>query len=773
MEDSPTKFTSVKKITPPTVESTINQRPRRKIKHKFIKCNRDSPEKVCTETEANIDVAAIDSDVWDASTSQATVPKTKNQSKYNSKKNARPSGRQNRRKNSVPDIEDSNLQMVEIIDDPSDDPNVSIEEIIETCVLDAEEYQRMIASSKQASNDSSSNTTTSVTDQSDGLLTPSDKANSIAQCKQNSCERQISVGLIDCMKDKNMFKHLTDDRKVDDKKEQNTFEGVFDKSIDEVKEKVDIKPSTEFCSPIRTRRVTRLSMRRPTDTKLSSPLHQSPKSKIEGVQTTETTNMTELPTLATVEKIDNSSELAEAIIKIESSADTSLIKSETDVILPISDTAATTTIQVDVSEISNEISDELVHTTEVYIDSSQVISELKVKTIEDYDSMADIKLENTQCEVKATENELRPVLNEELEVTSTDTVKSSPESECNDRLIGVEKAKEKVKIKKERKRTSEKHIVQSSNVHERPQSSSIDLQTLPENQSTEQNKDDFINYMEKKFQDSDSSKQMQRTIADESECIRKLDSSGEIVKSEKKKKNKESHSDNKSKRTSDSSKKSEKSFDSPSTHKSSNSKPSSSDKRSRDSKDLQTKKSHKRDNSCNRSEKDIAMDQLKALEQKTSKINKSTSNSHHIHKESSEKSRDASMKSKMKSTPDTTKVKSKPKEMLSNDPKDEKSSSSKVLLDPQGSSNRKSQQQTTLTNRPSNKSNRSGTDVILSECYLPKQVKYDESLYSIEALKAAQAAQEEQMKADAEVARKAKEILAAKEVCETVWRCSH
>lgn len=754
---SPTKLTNVKKVTPPPVESTINQRPRRKIKHKFIKCNRESLETV-TDAEANVEdvVVAVAAkteldDLSDATTSQATKPKIKNHQKLTTKKNVRLSGRQNRSKDSVSDIDDSNLQMVEIIDDPSDDPNVSIEEIIETCVLDAEEYQRMVTCSKQVCNDSSSNTTTSVTDLSDvSFIISTDKTNFNSQCIQNSCERQISVGLVDCMKNKNIVKHLAlDERKMDDKNKSHTFEGVFNKSSDDVQEKVDIKPTTEFCSPIRTRRVTRLSTmsaHRSLLTQLSLPKPLSPKIKIEGVQL-ENFNILEDTTTAT---------------KTESSSDINKCENEDEI---LASSAHPQTLKIEQSDMSNEITKDT-ETAEGHKDLTVISGdELKVEALE---NSGEIKLDNSQSE-KDADDDLKS------KTIATEPVKISQESGCNNWLTNDNKTKERTKLKKERKRNSQKQDRSLSIGEEKSQLSSNKSQTASENQSTEQNKTDFITFMEKKFQDSDPSKQMQRTIADDGDCsVQNQETLGDIVKIEKSKKKKDSHSDkdNKSKRSSDAGKKSEKSFDSQSTHKSSSSKSSStSDKKSKDSKlaepkvkhhsseqDLQTKKSHKRDNSCNRSEKEIAMEQLKAIEQKTANRNKPTSLSH---KDPSEKARDASVKSKTKPTPEITKVKSKTKEIVSNDPKDDKAPNSKNLLD-QGSSNRKSQQQATSANRPS-KSNRSGTDFILSECYLPKQVKYDESLYSIEALKAAQAAQEEQIKADAEAAKKAKEILAAKE----------
>lgn len=757
MEDtqSPTKLTNAKKNTPPTVESTINQRPRRKIKHKFIKCNRDSPDKVIGADYVDDVSDLTDLDMWIPSTSQATIPKTKTQPKHNSKKNARLSGRQNRCKESVTDIDDSSLQMVEIIDDPSDDPNVSIEEIIETCVLDAEEYQRMVNCT-----DSVSNTTNSVADLSDGNLSSAEKA--MSQCIQNSCDRQISVGLVDCMKDKNMLKRLTlDERNVDDTDQNNTIDDVLNKSLDEVKEIVEIQPSTEFCSPIRTRRVTRLSTRRPTDTKLISSLQPSPKSKIEAFQSTEVSKINELQTPVNVERSENQTNLEETIIKIDSidSGDISTNKCEnTEKVMEI-------TISTDSQEkcaMPNENkTDELTNTSEVRENSSEIFVE---------EIAAEIRLEHSQCEIEADDISSLPVLKQDPDIVSTgsvDTVQITEESECEERVISSEKAKERIKIKKERKRISEKHNVNFLNEEEKPQ-------TLSESQSTEQNKIDFITFMEKKFQDSDPSKQIQHAIADESDGIQKPDSSGDTAKIVKNKKKRDNHSDHKSKRSSDPSKKLSDS------HKScSNSKQSTlSDKRSKDSKDskpaaskgkhnstmpdLPAKKSHKRENPSNRTERDIVMDQLRAIEQKTANRNKSTVNSQHSQKELCEKGRDSSVKSKIKSTPDTIKSKSKTKDIISNDAKDEKSLNSKVVSD-QGSSNRKSQQQTTPASRSNSKSNRCGTDVILSECYLPKQVKYDESLYSIEALKAAQAAQEEQMKIDAEKARKAKEILAVKE----------
>lgn len=763
---SATKLTNAKKVTQPPVESTINQRPRRKIKHKFIKCNRDSPEKTINadtsiDTESNVDdIATVDGrieleDSSDATTSQATKPKIRNSQKFSAKKNVRLIGRQNRSKDNGSDVDESSLQMVEIIDDPSDDPNVSIEEIIETCVLDAEEYQRMVSCSKQISNDSSSNAS------SNGSA--ADKPNFNAQCIQNSCERQISVGLVDCMKNKDMMKHLAlSERKTDDTIKNHTFEGVFhSKSSEAVPEKVDIKPTTEFSAPIRTRRVTRLSsmsVHRPPPMKVSASKPPVLKIKIEAMQLDS----------AKMPEAQNETMLEDATIKTESSVDISVSKCNNEVaILP-------TSANLQESEISHDLrNDELLKTDEDHKESINVfvgdVVEVKVETLGSNDSAAEIKLEHPQSETETDDLKSKS--------TAAEPAKISQESGCNDSLPTDEKSKEKSKSKKERKRTS--LMQDGSQPMGEERTPSAKSQSVPEIQSQEQNKSDFINFMEKKFQDSDPSKQMQRSIADDSDdSAPKPETVGDIVKIEKNKKKKDSHADrdSKSKRTSDSGRKSEKSFDLQSTHKSSSSKSSSSsDKRSKDSKDAsksaepkvkhhstepdaQTKKSHKRDNSCNRSEKEIAMDQLRAIEQKVANRNKLSS---HAHKDSSEKLRDSSTKSKVKSTPESGKLKSKAKEITPSDQKDDKSSSTKMLSD-QGPVNRKSQQQSTPASRPS-KSNRSGTDFILSECYLPKQVKYDESLYSIEALKAAQAAQEEQIKADAEATKKAKEILAAKE----------
>lgn len=762
---SSTKLINVKKVTPSPVESTINQRPRRKIKHKFIKCNRDSPEtsfitEALTECVEEVVVAATSElESSDASTAQATIPRTTNQQKSNSKKNVRLSGRQNQCKDSALDIDDSTLQMVEIIDDPSDDPNVSIEEIIETCVLDAEEYQRTVTGSKEVCNDSSSNTTTSVTEPDDGSLTSADKTNFNTQCIQNSCDKQISVGLVDCMKNKNIFKHLQlDEHNHDDKNSKNTFEGVFNKSSEDVIEKVDIKPTTEFLSPIRTRRVTRLSSmsaRRPTDIKLSTP---SPKNNAEAI--TEATKLTEFQNPIHLKTIDNQTKLEDAITQIETSCDTGFVKCENEVEI-VASLADPRTIELGRSEC---VKDEQLNTTELHNDLIGFGATIKPENIEN----------DATSEINEREIETEGILIlEEQEISEPPGSPKIPqETNCNNRLINDEKTKEKIKLKKERKRTAEKHNIQGE---EKSQSS-----TVPESQTTEQNRSEFITFMENKFQDSDLAKQMQRIVADDSEgSVRRQDSSSDVVKVEKNKKKKDCHADRdiKSKRTSDASKKSEKSFDSESSFKSSNSRSSSScDKRGKDSKDCrpaelkvkqhpseqdsQTRKSHKRDSISNRSEKEIAMDQLNQLRVNEKTVNRNKLTSHSL-KESSERIRDSSVKTKTKSTPDTTKAKSKPKEIVQHDAKDDKSSSSKNVLDP--SSNRKTQPQTTSANRPNSKNNRCGTDFILSECYLPKQVKYDESLYSIEALKAAQAAQEEQIKADAEAAKKAKEILAAKE----------
>lgn len=770
-QQSNAKLSNLKKGTAP-VESTINQRPRRKIKHKFIKCNRDSPEKSFTieslsEVEGNAeDAHSKDPDYSDASTSQASIPKTKNQQKFSSKKVGRPSGRQNRSKDSVPDVDDSMLQMVEIIDDPSDDPNVSIEEIIETCVLDEEEYQRMITCSKDVCNDSSSNTTTtSVTDQSEESLNSSKNK---TLCIQNSCERQISVGLVDCMKNKNILKHFNfDERSAND--DNNSFEEVFEKSLDEVTEKLDIKPTTEFFTPIRTRRVTRLSSmsagRRPADRNVSSPMHLSPKIKIGEIEPLETSTTPQLQDHAEIEISENSIASEDATM-IESCSSESRCEIETEQLVS---TAEPQTIIEESSEASSENTmEELVSSAEVHKGSVDISADVDVEPFESIELSADETIVE-QSKITDIETENPPIRENNSETASEDNVDPSQpqEYECNDQLTTDEKTKEKTKLKKEKKRTSDKHNDRHENqsfAEETPQQTDF----VSENQLTEQNKSDFIDSVEKKLEDSDPPKQI--TVESEGDAP-KIICSGDSVKTEKTKKKRDSHSDkdNKMRRKSESSKKSEKSFDSQSTSKSSSCKLSSSsssstDKRSKDSKESksgESKKSHKRNSSGVRTEKDIIMDQLRLLEQKAANRNNKSTSHIQTNKEASEKPRDPAVKSKIKSTPDATKLKPKPKEIPANEPKDDKSSSLKSASD-QGSLNRK-QSSVTAANRLGGMSSRCGTDFILSECYLPKQVKYDESLYSIEALKAAQAAQEEQIKADAEAAKKAREILAAKE----------
>lgn len=787
------KSANAKKVTQIPVESTINQRPRRKIKHKFIKCNRDSPENVVnTETENIVEVVRTEPEVsLEATTSQVTKPKTKNQQKGSTDKKVRRSGRQNRPKDASVDTDDSNLQMIEIIDDPSDDPNMSIEEIIETCVMDAEEYERMINSSEQVCNDSSSNTATSATDQMDGIEISEEKP---SLSSQNSCEKQITVGLVDCMRNIDIFNQLTlDGENFNDTNKEYSFEGSFNKSTDigEVKEKVDIKPTTEFCSQIRTRRVTRLSSmsaRRPPDPKLSIAKQPAFKIKIEVVQQSVECTPSDAQIAAEDIKSENSTMLEDTVSKAECSSKTSFNE------FNIEQDASSSIIpsnEVKTEVISNEIkTDEpLITVKEEPIAIDANVNLPNDVQMDEPDISEDIKLELSQSPEPAYETCERQISDE----LSTQSVKIIHKSDCDDPLITDSKSKEKTKSRKDKKRTSVNRNFQDSNQsipEEKAQSSPMKSQTALENQTIEQNKRDFISFMEEKFQASDSSKQVQTTIVAESEDnIQKQDTASESVKIEKAKRKKESHSeksssfkDNKSKRTSDSSKKSDKSFDAHSTHskdkqvksESKNSSKTSTllDKRKEkhsksiepkikhhsSEQDSQTKKTNKSDSV--RSEKEIAMDQLKALEQKT--VHRNKTHSQHSNKESSEKCRESTVKPKIKPTVDTTKVKSKSKEIFPHDPKDDKSNNSKTLLD-QGSTSRKSQQPTMTANRPSNKSNRSGTDFILSECYLPKQVKYDESLYSIEALKAAQAAQEEQMKVDAEAARKAKEILAAKE----------
>ncbi|XP_037032827.1 probable histone-lysine N-methyltransferase CG1716 isoform X2 [Bradysia coprophila] len=814
------KSTNVKKVTPPPVESSINQRPRRSIKHKFIKCNRDSPEKsfgaeTSTEVTTNAEnVFAPEPDTSCPSTSHGTVTKAKTQQKSNSKKNARQSGRQNRCK----EVEDSNLQMVEIIDDPSDDPNVSIEEIIETCVLDAEEYQRMVACSKDAvSTDSSSNTSNTVTcatDLSEESSQSKSKTNYDSICKQNSCDKQISVGLVDCMKSKNYLKRLNDERsKTTASGTTNTFEGVLSASIDDSKEIAitDVKPTVEFNSPIRTRRVTRLSSmyaHRPTDAQLGSPIRNSPKIKFEAAQPSDTTQITEQQTHSKVELLENVSTPEDVLTRIESSDE---IKCEDRNEILVSSTEPQVNTE-DFREISSEKSnDELCTAAEVDTDSIEISNEVEVQHLETSDSpiqqAESIQSDAQQSIDTVAQNSdshdiVAPTILEQLKCDTEigDTVPvsevksgveparieiTSQESESNDQPANDEKTKEKLKSKKGRKRTSDKATIQPVIAHDKQQSPPTIH--VPEHQSMEPNKIDSVSFVEKKSRDSYPSKQTQRTASCENEDnTRKQNTSGDIAKTEKSKKKRESSSgkDKTAKRPSDSSKTTEKpsdlqsthkSSDSQSTHKSSSSK-SWTDRKSRDFKDgkpvepktkshssetdLSTKKSHKRDS--NKTEKDIIMNQLRLLEQKAANRSKSASH-HESNKETLEKPREPPVKSaKAKPIPDATKIKSKPKETVAAEPKDDKPSNSKSLSDTV-SANRKNQQAVSSTSRSSTKSNRCGTDSILSECYLPKQVKYDESLYSIEALKAAQAAQEEQMKADAEAAKKAREILAVKE----------
>lgn len=776
------KSANVKKAPPPPVESTINQRPRRKIKHKFIKCNRDSPEKALnTESEVNFEdvpTVAETEEMPVASCSTSTKPKAKTQQNTSTEKNVRRSGRPNRPKDGVSDTDDSNLQMVEIIDDPSDDPNVSIEELIETCVLQSGEYDGMVSCSQQVSNDSSSNTVTSVADQSYAGIISVEKT---SLNSQNSFEKHISVGLVDCMKNMDIFRQLTSDRETLNDVKDNTFEGVFNKSINnpEVKEKVDIKPTTEFCSPIRTRRVTRLSSMsaRRHDLKLSTVKSPNLKNKVERTLQPEVSIVTDLQIDAKNKKSEDPIVLDETASQSSSDTSSHKLHVEQEVVASSSD------IQPN-EEMPVEIIGEVSTTVEFSQEPMEIDDKINLSTT--VESIINKEIELSQNEMQPDETCESQILEEKSDTCNTELLTTPHECENKD-LKNDGKPKEKTKSKKDRKRTSDKRSSVQGGKQSAVEEKLNKSLTVSENKSIDQNKRDFINSMEEKFRSLDSTKQIQQDIIlGSEEIVRKSETTGEIAKIEKSKKKKESHSeksssskDHKSKRASDSSKKLEKSFHAHSSKdkyvksesKGSSKSSSSSDKKSKDSKDskkiesklkphsleqdLQITKSHKKDSSSNRSEKEIAMEQLKAIEQKTANRNKPSQ-----HKELSEKNRDSSLKTKIKSAADI-KVKSKTKETVPTDQKDEKLNTSKTLLD-QGSANRKSQQQTTSANRSNNKSSR-GTDFILSECYLPKQVKYDETLYSIEALKAAQAAQEEQIRVDAEVARKAKEILAAKE----------
>lgn len=907
-----------KKIIQQPVESTINQRPRRSIKHKFIKCNRDSPEKSFgfenpTEFETTVE------DVY-ATTCQESTSKPKNRLKTYSKKNARSSGRQNRSKNTVPDADDSNLQMVEIIDDPSDDPNVSIAEIIETCVLDTEEYMRTC--SRDVSNDSSSNTTIDYSEES---------SLSSSKNKINSNALRLSVGLVDCMKNKSILKHLNlDEHKVSDScsnssNSSSTFEGVLTKSQDEVK--VDAKPIPEFCTPIRTRRVTRLSTisaRRSIDVKVpktaaaedSASIIPNPKVIIHPIQQIETTPSIEPQRHISVEISENSATLpTESSSDHKMEPDTAILATPADPVVSSIETIETETIVT--NQLLENTEENQLSTSVVPIDSIEISGEIKTDSIECNYSVAETTLEPLKIEM---ETESEPIPKEKCEIPSvTEEMKILEDVQCTEGSSIDNNPKEKTKSKKERKRAPDVHIVQPDDEVKSQLTSVVDL--------TEQDEVGSAHHIEKKSPDSEPSKQMDCVIEIE-DSPRKQSSPSEHTKTEKLKKKKDSHSDKekKAKRISDSSKKS----DSSSTHKSTSRKSSSpADKnRSKDGKDSKStemkakhhsseKRSHKRSSSGIKTERDIIMNQLRALELKAANRNKTgtisqspsekprdpvsksktksttdsikstaiepkddkTINTKNASDQGSstvtspsEKSRDQVSKPKMKSTSDSSKTKpkeptanelkddktvnakntldqgsstvtppseksrdpvskpkikptsdssktkpkeptvnepkddktvnaksaldqgsstaavnqspsekprdpvtkpkvkstsdsnkSKAKETNVNDPKDDKSMSAKNTSDQITTSNRKSQQPAGSSANRTAKSNRCGTDLILSECYLPKQVKYDESLYSIEALKAAQAAQEEQMKADAEAAKKAREILAAKE----------
>ncbi|KAJ6645462.1 putative histone-lysine N-methyltransferase CG1716, partial [Pseudolycoriella hygida] len=931
-ELSPTqKATSSKKVTSTPVESSINQRPRRTIKHKFIKCNRDSPEK-SADTSAEIDtkseeVAGNVSIEPDDSSEKSIPPSTKPKAKLkkDQKTRSRRSNRQNQSNDASVDFDDSSLQMVEIIDDPSDDPNVSIQEIIETCALDAQEYRRMTMSSKEVCSESSKATS----DESDSNGKTSTKRT------KKACEKQISVGLIDCMKSKNMLKHLMEDEStVSDKRKMSSSPN---QALE--KDKVENRPPKEISPSIRTRRVTRLSSISPhlmLDAKIDSPKNSSLKNKMEAqqiaAQTTEASKPVEFRVKIEIEKCENSplledsgkqtdsqtEKIMETKEKAEEESGTEDVKDLLDILggenasenagatternqdLVVSemtaDESSSTSISTETAEHSiaklsaaepadvelcfaepdesssaepspaepspdepssaepspaepspaessptepspaepspaepspaepspaesspaesspaehspaepspigptpaKNLSTDALHAEYLFAEPSPAGSSppepspaetstaellpaeplpaelLPAEPLPAEPSLAapspaepspaepspaePSPTEPSPAEPSPTEPspaehspaehspaEPAPAESSHTDPSPAEHVETSQETEG--RLKNEEKTKDKVKAKKERKRKAER-------IGNRLKDDGAGKL------STVASKKEVTSSSEKKSRDSDQSKQILQAHVDEG--AQKHESVGDVVKPEKIKKKKLSHSDkdkvSKSKRTSDSSRKS----DGQSTHKVSSSKSlvkKNKEAKSTESKlkhtlaeqDQQMKKGHKRDNSSNRSEKEISTDQSKQIEQKTLNRSKSSSASQLFQSQnfqSSEKTRDSIGKSKVKSTT----VKSK-------DP-----SSSKIPTDAV-STNRKNQQPTTSTNRTSGKSNRSGTDFILSECYLPKQVKHDDNLYSIEALKAAQAAQEEQVKADAEFARKAKEILAAKE----------